>query len=43
MQQLNRKGDVAFVVATHDPDVASCMNRMIRLRDGQVVSDERLR
>ena len=43
MQQVNRTSGVAFVVATHDVDVASCMDRMIRIRDGQVVSDDRLR
>jgi ABC-type lipoprotein export system ATPase subunit len=43
MQQLNRMSGVAFVVATHDTDVASCMDRMVRIRDGRVVSDQRLR
>lgn len=43
MQQLNRKSDVTFVVASQDVEVGSCMDRMIRLRDGQLVSDERLR
>ena len=43
MQQLNRKSDVTFVVATQDVEVGSCMDRMIRLRDGRVVGDERLR
>ena len=43
MQQVNRMSDVTFVIATHDPDVASCMDRMIRLSDGRVTSDQRLR
>ncbi len=43
MQQLNRMTGVSFVVATVDADVAHCMDRVIRLRDGQVVADQRLR
>jgi len=43
MQQVNRMSDVTFIVATQDHDVASCMDRMIRLGDGRVISDERMR
>jgi ABC-type lipoprotein export system ATPase subunit len=43
MQQINRMSDVTFLVATHDPEVASCMDRVIRLSDGRVASQERLR
>jgi putative ABC transport system ATP-binding protein len=43
MQQINRMSDVTFIVATQDRDVASCMDRMIRLGGGRVLSDERLR
>ena len=43
MLQVNRASDVTFIVATQDRDVASCMDRMIRLGDGRVLSDERLR
>jgi len=43
MQQVNRMSDVTFIVATQDYDVASCMDRMIRLGDGRVISDERMR
>jgi ABC-type lipoprotein export system ATPase subunit len=43
MQQLNRTTDVTFLIATHDSDVASCMDRVIRLSDGRVTSDQRLR
>jgi len=43
MQQLNRTSGVTFIIATHDVDVATCMDRMIRLSDGQVRADERLR
>jgi ABC-type lipoprotein export system ATPase subunit len=43
MQQVNRMSDVTFVVATQDRDVASCMDRMIRIGGGRVLSDERPR
>jgi putative ABC transport system ATP-binding protein len=43
MQQINRTSGVAFVIASHDMEVASCMDRMIRLSGGRVTSDERLR
>lgn len=43
LQQLNRTTGVTLVVATHDPDVATCLDRVIRLRDGRVVSDQRRR
>jgi macrolide transport system ATP-binding/permease protein len=37
---LNRDG-VTVVVVTHDPEVSAYANRIITLRDGLVVSDER--
>lgn len=43
MQQLNRTSGVTFVIATHDPEVAACTDRMVRIRDGQVASDQRRR
>jgi len=43
MQQVNRMSNVTFVVATHDRDVASCMDRVIRIDEGRVTADERLR
>jgi ABC-type lipoprotein export system ATPase subunit len=43
MQQVNRSSDVTFIVATQDRDVASCMDRMIRIGAGRILSDERLR
>jgi putative ABC transport system ATP-binding protein len=30
-----------FVLITHDPDVAARANRIVRLRDGQVIEDRR--
>jgi len=43
LQQVNRMSGVTLVLATHDVEVASCTDRMIRIRDGQVASDERFR
>lgn len=40
MQQINRTSGVTFVIATQDVEVGSCMDRMVRLRDGRISSDE---
>ena len=37
--RLNRKREYTFVLATHAPEVIARADRVIRLRDGQVVSD----
>jgi putative ABC transport system ATP-binding protein len=39
MEQLNRDHGTTFVYATHDPQVMDRAHRLIRLRDGQIVSD----
>jgi putative ABC transport system ATP-binding protein len=39
MEQLNRTHGTTFVYATHDPQVMERAHRLIRLRDGQIVSD----
>ncbi len=44
MQQLtalNRDHDVTVVVVTHEADIAEYAGRVITLRDGRIVSDER--
>jgi putative ABC transport system ATP-binding protein len=42
MRQLNRDEKVTFVIVSHDLDLANQADRMIRLKDGRVVSDEAL-
>ena len=39
MEQLNRSHGTTFAYATHDPLVMERAHRLIRLRDGQIVSD----
>jgi putative ABC transport system ATP-binding protein len=40
LKQLNREEQVTLVLVTHDLDVAGEARRRIRLKDGQVLSDE---
>ena len=40
MRWLNRERKVTFVIVTHDLDLAVQANRMIRLKDGRVLTDE---
>jgi predicted ABC-type transport system involved in lysophospholipase L1 biosynthesis ATPase subunit len=39
MRWLNREERVTFVIVTHDLELAGRADRMIGLKDGQVVSD----
>jgi putative ABC transport system ATP-binding protein len=39
MEHLNRSTGTTFIFSTHDPQVMERAHRMIRLRDGQIVSD----
>jgi len=41
LQQLS-SGGITMVVVTHEMDIASKTQRIIRLRDGKVVSDEKI-
>jgi putative ABC transport system ATP-binding protein len=38
MRTLNREKGQTFVIVTHDPDIAAACNRVIHMKDGQVVA-----
>jgi putative ABC transport system ATP-binding protein len=40
MEHLNRTSGTTFIFSTHDPQVMERAHRLIRLRDGQIASDE---
>ena len=41
LQALNRERGVTIIVVTHEPDIATYAGRVLTMRDGQVISDER--
>jgi macrolide transport system ATP-binding/permease protein len=41
LQALNRERGVTIIVVTHEPDIATYAGRVITMRDGEVISDER--
>ncbi|MDA8382238.1 MAG: ABC transporter permease [Betaproteobacteria bacterium] len=43
IQALNREKGVTVVLVTHEPDMATFADRIVTMRDGQIVSDERTR
>jgi putative ABC transport system ATP-binding protein len=42
LKRLNREDQVTIVIVTHDLDIAGQANRQIRLKDGRVLTDERV-
>jgi putative ABC transport system ATP-binding protein len=41
MRQLNRDEGLTLVIVTHDPGVGAGCDRIVRMRDGEVVGEER--
>jgi putative ABC transport system ATP-binding protein len=41
--QLNKKEKVTMIIVTHDPEIAQFADRVITLRDGEVVKDQKKR
>lgn len=41
LAKLNSESGITLVVVTHEPDIAAFGQRMLRFRDGRIVSDER--
>ncbi|MCL5965850.1 MAG: ABC transporter ATP-binding protein [Deltaproteobacteria bacterium] len=39
--RLNRENGITLIIVTHEPDIAQLARRIVRFRDGRVVSDER--
>ena len=42
LKRLNREDQVTIVIVTHDLDIAAQARRQIRLKDGKVLTDERV-
>jgi putative ABC transport system ATP-binding protein len=40
LEELNRRDGITFVLASHDAQVIARARRVVRLRDGRIVSDE---
>jgi putative ABC transport system ATP-binding protein len=41
LHELNRQDGQTIVLVTHDPAVGSSAGRLIRMRDGRLVADQR--
>jgi putative ABC transport system ATP-binding protein len=42
MRRVNKENGVTFVIVTHDMELASRTDRVVRLKDGHVIADERV-
>lgn len=42
-QKLNRDSGLSIILVTHEPDIAQYANRIIRFKDGRLVSDQPVR
>ena len=40
---LNREQGVTIIVVTHEADIAAYADRVITMRDGQILTDERVK
>jgi len=43
METLNEDHGLTFVIVTHDPTVGSRCHRIVHMRDGEIVNEERTR
>jgi ABC-type lipoprotein export system ATPase subunit len=41
LHDLHQRSGVTIIIATHDEDIASNVQRRIRLRDGSILSDQK--
>lgn len=41
-QQLNVENNVTIIMVTHEPDIAQKANRIVTLRDGNIISDTKV-
>ena len=42
IQDLNTNDGVTIALVTHEPEVAAATRRIVTLRDGKILSDERI-
>ena len=42
LKRLNKEDQVTIVIVTHDLDIAAQATRQVRLKDGKVLTDERV-
>jgi macrolide transport system ATP-binding/permease protein len=40
LRDLNRDKGVTVIVVTHEPDIAALMDRVVTMRDGEIIADE---